>query len=89
VSLAAALYYDSQGGGAAVAFHRQVDAYDTYSLIGALGELRGFLGGQKMTLLWDGLPPTQQGDAAGLAGSPAALAGGGATGLLTAGRGAP
>jgi hypothetical protein len=56
VSLAAALYYDSQGGGAAVAFHRQVDAYDTDSLIGALGELRGFLGGQKMTLLWDGLP---------------------------------
>jgi transposase len=25
-------------------------------LIGALGELRGFLGGQKATLLWDGLP---------------------------------
>jgi len=39
-----------------VAFHRQVDAYDTDSLIGALGELRRFLGGQKATLLWDGLP---------------------------------
>jgi hypothetical protein len=49
VSLAAALCYGSQGGGAAVAFHRQVDAYDTDTLIGALGE-------QKATLLWDGLP---------------------------------
>jgi transposase len=56
VSLAAALCYGSQGGGAAVAFHRQVDAYDTDTLIGALGELRRFLGGQKATLLWDGLP---------------------------------
>jgi hypothetical protein len=39
-------------------FHRHPDAYDTDSLIGALGELRRFLGGQKATLLWDGLPPT-------------------------------
>ena len=54
--MAAALCYGSQGGGAAVAFHRQVDAYDTDSLIDALGELRRFLGGQKATLLWDGLP---------------------------------
>jgi hypothetical protein len=51
MSLAAALCYGSRGGGAAVAFHRQVDAYDTDSLIQALGELRGFLGGQKATLL--------------------------------------
>jgi transposase len=56
VSLAAALCYGSRGGGAAVAFHRSPDAYDTDSLIQALGELRGFLGGQKATLLWDGLP---------------------------------
>jgi transposase len=56
MSMAAALCYGSQGGGAALAFHRQVDAYDTDSLIGALGELRRFLGGQKATLLWDGLP---------------------------------
>jgi hypothetical protein len=55
-SLAAALCYGSRGGGAALAFHHQVDAYDTDSLIQALGELRGFLGGQKATLLWDGLP---------------------------------
>jgi hypothetical protein len=56
VSMAAALCYGSRGGGAALAFHHQADADDTDSLIGALGELRGFLGGQKATLLWDGLP---------------------------------
>jgi DDE superfamily endonuclease len=56
VSLAAALCYGSHGGGAALAFHHQVDAYNTETLIGALGELRRFLGGQKATLLWDGLP---------------------------------
>jgi hypothetical protein len=55
-SMAAALCYGSRGGGAALAFHHQVGAYDTETLIGALGELRGFLGGQKATLLWDGLP---------------------------------
>ena len=54
--MAAGLCYGSRGGGAQLAFHRQVDAYDTDSLIEALGELRGFLGGQKATLLWDGLP---------------------------------
>ncbi len=56
VSLAAALCYGSRGGGASLAFYRHPDAYDTDSLIQALGELRGFLGGQKATLLWDGLP---------------------------------
>jgi hypothetical protein len=56
VSMAAALCYGSHGGGARLAFHHQVDAYDTETLIGALSELRGFLGGQKATLLWDGLP---------------------------------
>jgi transposase len=55
-SMAAALCYGSLGGGAAVAFHHQLDAYNTQTLIGALGELRRFLGGQKATLLWDGLP---------------------------------
>ncbi len=56
MSMAAALCYGSRGGGASLAFHRQVDAYDTDSLIGALGELRRFLGGEKATLVWDGLP---------------------------------
>jgi transposase len=56
VSMAAALCYGSRGGGVAVAFHKQLGAYDTQTLIGALDELRVFLGGQKATLLWDGLP---------------------------------
>jgi transposase len=55
-SMAIAICYGSNGGGAAVCFHHQEGAYDTGSLIGALEELRGFLGGQKATLVWDGLP---------------------------------
>jgi transposase len=55
-SMAAALCYGSRGGGAQLAFHYQVGAYDTDSLIGALEQLRRTLGGQKATLLWDGLP---------------------------------
>jgi transposase len=55
-SMAAAICYGSRGGGAQLAFHHQPVAYDTDTLIGALGQLRRFLGGQKATLLWDGLP---------------------------------
>ena len=55
-SMAAALCYKSHGGSAAMAFYHHPDAYDTDSLIGALEQLRRFLGGQKATLLWDGLP---------------------------------
>jgi DDE superfamily endonuclease len=55
-SMAAALCYGSRGGGASLAFHHQLDAYNTDTLIQALAELRRFLGGQKATLLWDGLP---------------------------------
>jgi hypothetical protein len=36
---------------AALAFHLQLGAYDTDTLIGALEGLRRFLGGQKATLL--------------------------------------
>ncbi len=54
--MAAGLCDGSRGGGARVAFHRHPDAYDTDSLIQALGELRAFLGGQQATLVWDGLP---------------------------------
>ena len=54
--MAAALCYGSHGGGAALAFHHQLDAYNTDTLIQALGELGRFLGGQKATLGWDGLP---------------------------------
>jgi DDE superfamily endonuclease len=52
----AALCYGSCGGGVSLAFHHQVDAYNTDTLIQALDQLRRFLGGQKATLLWDGLP---------------------------------
>jgi hypothetical protein len=58
VSLAAGLCYGSRGGGAQLAFHHQVGAYDTDTLIGALEGLRRFLGGQKATLLGTGCPPT-------------------------------
>jgi DDE superfamily endonuclease len=55
-SMAAALCFGPMGGGAQLAFHRQVGAYDTDTLIGALDRLRRALGGQKATLVWDGLP---------------------------------
>jgi DDE superfamily endonuclease len=54
--MAAGLCYGSRGGGALLAFHHQVGADNTQTLIGALDQLRGALGGQKATLLWDGLP---------------------------------
>jgi hypothetical protein len=55
-SMAAALSYGVRGGGAQLCFHVQAGNYDTDSLIEVLGELRRFLGGEKATLLWDGLP---------------------------------
>jgi transposase len=55
-SMAAALCYGVRGGGAQLAFHVTAGNYDTDTLIEVLGELRQFLGGEKATLLWDGLP---------------------------------
>jgi transposase len=55
-SMAAAICYGARGGGAQLAFHVRAGNYDTDSLIEVLQELRKFLGGQKATLLWDGLP---------------------------------
>jgi transposase len=55
-SMAAALCYGVRGGGAQLAFHITPGNYDTDTLIQVLGELRRFLGGEKATLLWDGLP---------------------------------
>jgi hypothetical protein len=55
-SMAAALCYGVRGSGAQLAFHGQAGNHDTDSLIQVLGELRRFLGGEKATLLWDGLP---------------------------------
>ena len=43
-------------GGCQLAFHVQLGSYNTDILIEVLGQLRRFLGGQKATLLWDGLP---------------------------------
>jgi hypothetical protein len=54
-SMAAALCYGARGGGAQLAFHVQAGNYDTDTLIEVL-EGRRFLGGEKATLLWDGLP---------------------------------
>jgi transposase len=55
-SRAAALCYGVRGGGAQLAFHITAGNYDANTLIEVLGELRKFLGGEKATLLWDGLP---------------------------------
>jgi hypothetical protein len=55
-SMAAATCYGLRGGGAQLAFHITAGSYDTDTLIEVLGELRRFLGGEKATLLWDGLP---------------------------------
>ena len=55
-SMAAALCYGVRGGGAQLAFHVRAGNYDTDSLIEVLQGLRRFLGGEKATLLWDGLP---------------------------------
>jgi transposase len=55
-SMAAGLCYGVRGGGAQLAFHITPGNYDTDTLIKVLGELRKFLGGEKATLLWDGLP---------------------------------
>jgi hypothetical protein len=54
--MAAALCCEVGGGGSQLCFHPQPGSYDTDTLVVALGELRRFLGGQKATLLWDGLP---------------------------------
>jgi transposase len=54
--MAAALCYGVRSGGAQLAFHVTPGNYDTERLIEVLVELRKFLGGEKATLLWDGLP---------------------------------
>jgi transposase len=55
-SMAAALCYGVRGGGAQLCFDVRAGSYDTNSLIQVLKGLRAFLGGEKATLLWDGLP---------------------------------
>jgi hypothetical protein len=55
-SMATAICYGVRGGGAQLPFQVRAGNYDTDSLIEVLGALRRFLGGEKATLLWDGLP---------------------------------
>jgi transposase len=55
-SMAAAICYGVRGGGAQLAFHVTAGNYDTDTLVEVLQGLRRFLGGEKATLLWDGLP---------------------------------
>jgi hypothetical protein len=73
-SMAAALCYGVGGGGAQLAFHVTAGNYNTDTLIEVLSELRRFLGGEKATLLWDGLPAHRS--TAMRAEPPAVLAGG-------------
>ena len=56
LSMAAMCCYRPDGGRARLAFHLQPGSYNDQLLIGVLGQLRRFLHGQKVTLLWDGLP---------------------------------
>jgi hypothetical protein len=55
-SMAAAICYGVRGGDAQFAFHITPGNYDTDRLIEVLSQLRRFLGAEKATLLWDGLP---------------------------------
>jgi transposase len=54
--MAAGICYGVRGGGAQLAVHLRAGSYDTDSLIEVLEGLRRFLGGEKATLLGDGLP---------------------------------
>jgi hypothetical protein len=54
--MAAMCCYRPDGRRARLAFHLQPGSYNDQLLIGVLSQLRRFLGGQKATLLWDGLP---------------------------------
>jgi hypothetical protein len=57
-SVAAALGYHASdaGRGPRLCFHVQKDSYDTASLVGVLEQLKAFYQGQRVVLLWDGLP---------------------------------
>ena len=56
LSIAGMCCYRPDGTGARLAVHLQPGSYNDQGLIGVLGHLRRFLHGQKVTLLWDGLP---------------------------------
>jgi transposase len=56
ISIAGMCCYQPSGSRARLAVHFQPGSYNDQVLIGVLGQLRRFLHGQKVTLLWDGLP---------------------------------
>jgi hypothetical protein len=56
LSIAGMCCYRPDGTGARLAVHLQPGSYNDQVLIGVLGQLRRFLHGRKVTLLWDGLP---------------------------------
>jgi transposase len=56
ISMVGLCCYGPDRSRARLAFHTQPDAYTTQALIGVIGELRRFLAGAKVTLLWDNLP---------------------------------
>jgi transposase len=54
--MAASLAYRADGSEAAVVFQTRPGAYNDASIAEFLTELHHFLGGDKVTLCWDGLP---------------------------------
>ena len=56
ISMAGLCCYGPDRLRARLAFHAQPGAYTTEALIAVIGELRRFLHGAKVTLLWDNLP---------------------------------
>ena len=56
LSMAGALAYRPDGSDATLVFAMQPGSYNDASLIGFLTELHQLLDGDKITLIWDGLP---------------------------------
>jgi transposase len=55
-SMAGICCYRPDGSRARLCFHVQPDSYNSQTLIGVLRQLRRFLGGAPVTLIWDNLP---------------------------------
>lgn len=56
LSMSGALAYRPGGSAARLMFQVKDGSYDTGSLIGFLGDLHEHFAGEKITLIWDGLP---------------------------------
>jgi hypothetical protein len=55
-SMAGICCYQPDGSRARLCFHTQPDSYNDHTLIGVLKQLRRFLRGAPVTLIWDNLP---------------------------------